>query len=385
MKFLHTSDWHVGKTIKGRDRSSEHEAVLAELCSVAHEHDVDLVIVAGDLFESSAPPPEAERIVYAALLELAAIAPVAVVCGNHDSDRRLLAVEPLLGLGRVVTRSMLAAADDGGVLRIQTRSGEVAQVALVPFLSQRYVVKADELMSLDADQHSGMYATRVRRIIDKLCTPFSADTVNIVAAHLMIDGGVSGGGERAAHTIFEYCVNATAFPATAHYVALGHLHRTQQLGAQPPVWYCGSPLQMDFGETSDDKHVLIVEATATTPAVVTQIPLRSGRRLRKLAGTLEQLRALAGSTGDDYLRILVRESARAGLGDDVRELFGDNAVEVTIETAATRELGLTQRVRPDRSPHDLFVEYLTERDALDERVVALFDQIHEETHATAEA
>lgn len=389
MKLLHTSDWHVGRMLKGRERSDEHRAVLSEIAGIAREHDVDAVIVAGDLFESAAPTPEAENIVYRALLELSGIAPVVIVSGNHDNERRLGAVQPLLELGRVTTRAMLARADEGGVLELDTRAGERARIALLPWLSQRYIVRAEELMAREAFEHAGMFAERLQRVVGHLCGSFGPDTVNVIAAHAMIAGGETGGGERKAH-LFDYAVSPTIFPASAHYVALGHLHRTQQLGVQPPVWYCGSPLQLDFGETENRTCVLLVEATPSTPAKVTEVPLASGRRLRKLTGTVEQLRAMAGTTGDDYLRVVVREEARAGLADDVREIFGETCVDVTIETQAHRDFDLDPRAHDHRAPGELFREYLAERNATDERVVALFDELletvsAEEDHASASA
>lgn len=385
MRLLHTSDWHVGKTIKGRSRVDEHRAVLDEIIGIAREHDVDLVVVAGDLFESQAPTAEAEQVVYRALLALGEVAPVVVVSGNHDNDRRLQAVEPLLGLARITTRAMLERPDAGGVLSLETARGEPVRIALLPWVSQRGIVRAPELMGLDADDHAALYADRVMRVLNHLCEGFDGDAVNVVAGHAMVAGGTLGGGERLAHTIFEYAISPTVFPASAHYVALGHLHRAQQLGGQPPVWYCGSPLQLDFGETADDKGVLIVEAAPSTPAVVETVPLRAGRRLRKLTGTLEQLRALAGTTGEDYLRVIVREEARAGLADDVREIFGEMCVDVMIESQLDRALGLDPRAHEGKPPGQLFREYLAEKKASDERVVALFDELLEEEHAAAQA
>src|SRR5207249_6598668 len=148
--------------------------------------------------------------------------------------------------------------------------------------------------------------------------------------------------------------------------------------SQPPAWYCGSPLQLDFGETEDRQCVLVVEATPSSPAVVEQVPLASGRRLRKVAGSLEQLRALAGTTGDDVIRAIVREEARAGLADDVRDLFGEHCVDVIVETGADRDLGLEPRAHEGKAPGELFREYLAEKKATDERVIALFDELLEE-------
>jgi exonuclease SbcD len=144
-------------------------------------------------------------------------------------------------------------------------------------------------------------------------------------------------------------------------------------------------LQLDFGETEDQKCALVVEATASTPARVEQVPLRSGRHLRKVVGTLADLEAIAGTTGDDYLRIVVRGDARAGLAEDVRELFGENTVDVMIQTDADVSLGLDPRAHESKSPKELFREYLGELKAADERVIALFDELLEEEHATAQA
>ena len=103
MRLLHTSDWHVGKTIRGRSRADEHRAVLAEIVGLAEEHSVDLALVAGDLFETASPSAEAEAIVCRALLDLAGMgAAVAVIAGNHDNGRKLQAVAPVFSAaGRV--------------------------------------------------------------------------------------------------------------------------------------------------------------------------------------------------------------------------------------------------------------------------------------------
>jgi exonuclease SbcD len=387
MKVLHTSDWHVGRTIRGRSRADEHEAVLAEIAAVARDEAVDLVLVVGDVFDSAAPTAESERIAYAGLLQLAATgAEVVVVSGNHDNERRLQAVAPLLGLGKIVTRATFATAAEGGVVAGVTASGEPWRVATVPFLSQRWVVRAADLLQFDADQHNGQYAARVARIVEALTAGFDTDSVNMVAAHLLIAGGVLGGGERAAHTIFDYAVSASAFPTTAHYVALGHLHRSQAIAGPCPIRYSGSPLQLDFGETEDTKSVTLVSASPGRPAAVREIPLRAGRRLHTLRGSLAELEGLAPSgppadgPGDSWLRIVVRERPRLGLADEVRARF-PNAVDVLVEDPSGSQMprrGASGPVVPAAtatSPHDLFSNYLAERGTQDDRLVALFDRL----------
>lgn len=389
MRLLHTSDWHVGKAIRGRSRAAEHQAVLSEVAAVAERESVDLVIVAGDLFDTATPTPEAERIVYRALLDLAAGGrPVVVVAGNHDSAQRLGAVAPLSEASGIHVASTIRPPGDGGVLEVEA-GGDVAQVVLLPFPSQRYVVTADLLLSGDAADAHAAYADRVVRILRMLTGRFRADTVNLVVGHLMVMGGTMGGGERGAHTVFDYWVPATAFPGAAQYVALGHLHRAQQLPGPAPLHYCGSPLQLDFGETTNDPQVNVVDVRPGLPAEVRAVPLRQGRRLRTIRGSLVDVLAAVVASAEsasghdedgrrDHLRIVLDESARAGLADEVRERVPD-AVEVVLaprDDEEGRRVADPDRLR--RTPHDLFAEYLADRDVKDDRLLALFDDLADE-------
>jgi exonuclease SbcD len=377
VKILHTADWHVGKTLRGRSRAGEHEAVLSEIATVARQEAVDLVLVVGDVFDSAAPGAESERIAYAALLELAATgAQVVVLAGNHDNALRLQALTPVLELGNIVIRASFATAEEGGVLEGVASTGERWRLALVPFLSQRFVVRAADLLALDADGHAGRYAARVARIVASLTSDFKPDAVNLVAAHLHVAGGTVGGGERSAHTIFDYAVSAAAFPVGAQYVALGHLHRSQAIAGPCPIRYSGSPLQLDFGEKAEAKSVTVVSVSPGLPAKVREVELSSGRRLRTVTGTLTDLAAQAPTAGEDYLRAVVHERPRIGLADDVRVLF-PNAVDVVVldPRAATSEPSSSRESRQDRSPHDLFADFLAEEGADDGRVLALFDRL----------
>lgn len=388
MRILHTSDWHVGRGIRGRSRADEHRAVLNGIAVVAADRGVDLALVTGDLFDSATPSPEAEQIVYRALLDLVDTgAQVVVVAGNHDNWRRLEAVKPLLGLTRVYVGARLARPQDGGVVELEA-GGQRARIALLPWLSQRRIVRADDLMGLDADEHAGQYAGRVQLIIDRLCQRFTADTVNLVAAHLMVAGGVPGGGERRVHLFDDYVVPALAFPPTCHYVALGHLHRPQIIPGRCPIRYCGSPLQLDFGEEGDATQVLIVDADPNTPAEVEEVGVTGGRRLRTLRGSLAELTTLAdnrpdrvGDLDEAYLRVEVTGPRPAGLADTVRELF-PTAVDVLVadpeDRADPRDVDL-DRVRG--SPPELFDEYLTDHGIDDDRVRALFRDLLEECYA----
>jgi exonuclease SbcD len=381
MRILHTGDWHVGKTLRGRSRAEEHREVLSEIAGIARDRKVEIVLVAGDLFDGVAPAPESEEIVYRALLDLSRASEwVVVISGNHDNPRRLEAVEPLMRLTNIRVLAKPARPSEGGVLTLQTKVG-AASVALLPFLSQRGIVKADDLMAKDASQHQGDYAERATRVIEHLCeAPPPPKTVNLLLAHAMVHGGVLGGGERLAHTIFEYSVPATAFPGSLHYAALGHLHRAQKLPAACPAWYSGSPLQLDFGETEDVKSVNVIEAEPDRPAEVEVVPLSSGRKLRRVKGSLSELSSRASEVGDAYLRVEVSAEPAPGLADKVREIL-PNAVEVVIAGRSLRPEEPQRERNLGRSPRELFAEYLKERGADDPRVLSLFDELLDQVHA----
>ena len=218
MRILHTGDWHVGKTIRGRSRADEHQAVLQEISEIARAHRIEMALVAGDLFDTATPTAESEEIVYRALLALSAAAEhLVVISGNHDNQRRLGAVKPLLELTNVHVAPVIARPDQGGVLMLQTAQGETATIAVLPFVSKRGIIKANALMAGDADDHAMAYADRLARIIARLCAQPVDDAVNLLLAHGMVHGGKMGGGERDAHTIFEYSIPTTAFPAHLHY------------------------------------------------------------------------------------------------------------------------------------------------------------------------
>lgn len=375
VKILHTSDWHVGRRIRGRDRSDEHRDVLAEIVDVASDHEVDLALIAGDVFDTSSPAAGAEEIVWRSLLELSEVAPVLVVAGNHDSAQRLDAVAPLLRMGRISVVGAPAKPESGGVLDLPDLD---VRAAMLPFVSQRGIVKVADMMSADPDQHAGAYQDRLARVVDALTADMGDSTVNILVSHLTVYGAETGGGERKAH-IFGYAVPANVFPGHMSYVALGHLHRQQKIPHAGQVWYSGSPLQLDFGEVEDRKGVLLVEAEPGHPAKVTTIPLTSGRRLMTIKGTLDEVAARAGQVSDAYVKVILREKGRVGLADEVRALI-PGAVDVVLESPEEAP----RRQREDRqklSPTEAFHRYLEEKGQDDPEVEELFSELLAEASA----
>jgi len=379
MRFLHTADWHVGKTLKGRSRLAEQEQVLREIVNIARTHEVDAVLVAGDLYDTAAPTADAQKLVNRTLLGLAKDGvEVIAIAGNHDHAATIDAYRGFAKAAGITLVGTVRTAGNGGLVEFTARStGERATLAVLPFLSTRYAVRAAELLAGTPAQHTSAYDQQLRDILGKLTAGFRDDAVNLVMAHLTVLDGRMGGGERAAQSIFEYAVPAGIFPVDAHYVALGHLHRRQTVAASCPVHYSGAPLAVDFGEQENTPVVCVVDAAPGTPAAVTDVPIQAGRRLRTLRGTVAELSVLGEMVGDDFLRVWVREPARAGLREEVTALL-PNALEVRIDPEFAAPLAATRpSPEPGRTPVELFGEYLGSRGVADQRVAELFRTLHE--------
>ena len=383
MRILHTSDWHVGKVLKGRNRHDEHIRVLAQVVEIAQAERPDLVIVAGDLYDTAAPTADSTRVVTRALSALRRTgAQVVAIGGNHDNGPALDALRPWAAEAGITLRGSVDKNPDELRITGETGDGERWQLITVPFLSQRYAIRATEMYELTGAEANQTYADHISRLIAKLSEPFAEPgVVNLLTAHLTIVGASAGGGEREAHTIMGYAVPATVFPPNTHYVALGHLHRAQQVIAPCPARYSGSPLAIDFGEEENIPSVAIVDVATDKAARVRDAPITSARPLRTVRGTLEQLTTV--NLPDAWLRVLVRETPRVGLREDVQELL-PNALEVRIDPEMMpNRAGERMAQRAGRSPRELFGDYLDSRGNAEEGVRELFDELYDEvsTHS----
>ena len=182
MRFLHTSDWHVGKPLRGRSRDAEYVDALDEVLAIAKDERVDALLVAGDVFDSAVPPPEAERIVFHFLAEVVgANVPAVIIAGNHDHPRRMNAYAPVLGKLGVHVIGEPVPADEGGIIELPSRDGtETAVIAALPWVSERKVRDFEDLMK--EGRHAEQYADGVSSMMSHLAKSFRADTVNVMLA-----------------------------------------------------------------------------------------------------------------------------------------------------------------------------------------------------------
>ncbi|AGL20135.1 exonuclease SbcCD subunit D [Actinoplanes sp. N902-109] len=378
MRILHTSDWHVGKVLKGRTRHEEHIRVLAQVVDVARAERPDLVIVAGDLYDTAAPSPDATRVVTRALSALRQTgARVVAIGGNHDNGQALDALRPWADAAGIELRGSVRDKPEDLLLTGETASGERWRLAALPFLSQRYAIRAVEMYELTAAETQQTYADHIARLIARLTEGFAEPgAVNLLTAHLTVVGASAGGGEREAHTVMGYAVPATVFPQNAHYVALGHLHRSQRVIGPGPVRYCGSPLAIDFGEEENVPSVAIVDVSLDKAAQTRDVPITAAKTLRTVRGSLEQLATV--NLPDAWLRVFVRETPRVGLREDVQELL-PNALDVRIDPDMVPDRsGERMAQRAGRSPRELFGDYLDNRGITEDGVRELFDELYDE-------
>jgi exonuclease SbcD len=366
LRILHTSDWHVGKVLKGQSRADDHKAALKALVDLAQAEQPDLVIVAGDLYDTATPAPESTAIVTRGLTALRRTeAEVVVVGGNHG--RALDALRSWADAAGITLRGSIGKPEEH-LIAGTTRDGEAWRLIALPFLSQRYAVRASEMFDLSAAEVTQSYAGYVANLVAHLAQGFGDDTVNLLTAHLTVIGATMGGGEREAHTIMGYAVPAAIFPSSIHYAALGHLHRAQAVPGPCPIRYSG--------EEENVSTACIVDVTTSTAARVREITLPVGTPLRTVRGTLEQLATL--QTGEAWLRVYVNEPPRAGLREEVQEML-PKALEVRIDPKQLPSTGSRgEPARAGRSAGELFSDYLDQRGHADEATVTLFHRLHDE-------
>lgn len=380
MRFLHTGDWHIGKNLHGRSRLDEQEKLIGEVLDITAREKVDALLFAGDLYDSLAPTAEAERLVYHFFGELAARRiPSVVIGGNHDHPQRLGAVRPVLDRLRIHVCPQVLRPDKGGVLELEL-GGDLTRIALLPWVWAAKLTPAEEALG-PQDKLAEKYLERITGMIEQLTAGFAPNAVNVLLGHLYVaNAQTSPGAERALCTAQGYAVPAPSFPPTASYVALGHLHRPQEMAAPSPLFYSGSPMQLDFGEQGQSKRVIIVDAKPGRKAKVESIPVNCGRGLQDVRGTLAELTARASEFGSDFLRVTVQVAKpQLGMAEKVREIL-PHAVQVNVELPAAPKAEQAEVRKESLSPAALFAQYYQQErmGEAPEGLLEAFEELYEE-------
>lgn len=357
MKILHTSDWHLGRTLHKVDLHAHQAAFLDWLVDLVRAEQVDVVVIPGDVYDRAVPAVSSVTLLDGALARLADTgATVVLTSGNHDSPERL-------GFGRSLMRSGIHLLTDvPGIehpVSVEDEHGEVMFFGL-PYLEPdraRTVLVGEDEAPL-ARSHEAVTRVALDRVRERAATRPDARTV--VLAHTFVTGGDASDSERDLSVGGVDSVPAGVLGGI-DYLALGHLHGCQDLtrlvGA--PAWYSGSPLAFSFSEKNHRKSVLLVDlGEPGTPAEVRRIQTPVPRPLTELRGTLAEILARADEHGGDWVKAVVTDPARpAHLQEQLREAFPHLLLTEYAPEGREASEG-TPVVRREQNPLEVMDEFL---------------------------
>lgn len=390
VRFLHTGDWHLGRSIRGRSRIDESARVLDEVVGIAAQENVDAVLIAGDTFDVFSPPSDAQRLLYETLTRIVRHGSRAVmIAGNHDSAPRMDALAGILEIAGVHTAGSPRQPAMYNPVTLPSRDGsESATIVAAPWIPESRLVEYATLFGAQGDVMN-QYAETVSRVLKSYAERFDAGTINILLAHLMVSGTVvgEGSGERKLHIGDLFAVPGQMLPDNAQYIALGHVHKPQAVANAPAAgaaFYAGSLLQLDFGEAEQQKSVRIIEAHPGLPADSRTVPITRGTGLRNLRFKLADLASHAGKYGDDYLRVTVEiDGPVQSLGEQVTAVL-PNAVHID-PVRTDMPAPAPTAVRHGLEPHELLARYYAETRAaqIPPDLITLFNRLYEEAQGAS--
>jgi exonuclease SbcD len=385
MRLLHVSDWHLGRVTYRCSRAPDHDEVLTEILELARQVRPHLICHTGDVWDALRPAHVDLQRGIEALQALATVAPVVVVCGNHESPLLYKLFARLVGDDaplRFVDQARPPA--EGGILEIPGDGDEIIRLAPLPFVHANRMVERFE----DSATWTAAYADRIHLIEDALGRGLtdgydSSRHVLLFAAHLHVTGARFSGSERPLHVSDAYASRLERLPRVS-YAAFGHIHRPQALpGTAVTGRYAGSPICLDFGEEGQEKEAVIVEAEPGRPARVTTHRLSGGRPLRTLSGTLDELRAIAPLVGRALCRVTVQtKTPLSDLTERVRELLPEAELLDVMEDCEAKRIepvnGGAAITVEEASFSELFRAYLEEqgtKGSAADRVLKAFDSL----------
>jgi DNA repair protein SbcD/Mre11 len=339
LRILHTADWHLGQTLRGYSRDFEHAAVLNSLIEVVQDKEIDVLLVAGDIFDSQHPSGDSQALFYRTLARFHAARPemsVVIIAGNHDSAGRLEAPHPLLESFKVSivgnVRRIDGRINTSRHLRTLT-DGRGDPILHVMALSYPTAACLPPISSAEIEEEESNVIRSVRALYDELheeLIPLLSGLPFVVMGHLHVRGGTtSEGAERRILVGGQHAVPDSIFPEEAAYVALGHLHKAQSLGPKQTVRYSGSLIPLSSTEQPYQHGVSLITLDGVVinwEHIEIKRPVEflsigsdgSGVRLSELADHLRQL-GLPSEIEPQLRPFLQIRLSRQGLGAGFRE------------------------------------------------------------------
>jgi exonuclease SbcD len=290
-RILHTADWHLGKMLNEQSREEEQKRFLNWLLKQVVELEVDVVLVAGDIFDTANPPQSAEALYYDFVAELnrSSSASLVLIGGNHDSANQLEAPKRVLKSLRTYVHGAVAEEPADRLLLLPSADDPKVAIAMVPFLREK-----DIRMGRSGDTEAAVrkeIVSGIVRIYEETANAAKEAKVAcpiIATGHLTVAGSSSTDSERDIHVGGLGAVDSTVFPDAFAYVALGHLHRPQPTDKAGRVRYSGSPIALSFSEVHDKKEVRILDVNAQGVAQ-SSVPIPVFRQLVQLKTSLATL------------------------------------------------------------------------------------------------
>ena len=354
MKVLHTSDWHIGRTLYGRKRYEEFEAFLNWLAGTIQQNEIDTLLVAGDVFDTSSPSNRAQELYYRFLCRVSTSAcrHVVVVAGNHDSPSFLNAPRELLKALNVYVVGDASSNPEDEVFVLHNEQGVPELiVCAVPYLRDRNIRVAEAGESIEDKERKLIDGIRthyaaVAALAEHKREELGADIPIVATGHLFTAGGqtVDGDGVRELYVGSMAHVTAGVFPACFNYLALGHLHVPQKVNGSETMRYSGSPLPMGFSEAKQKKSVCQVEFHGKS-ASVELIDVPVFQRLERIKGDVDEISnrilELSAENSQWWLEVIYDG---AGVVGDLRERLEEAVSGTQIEILRTKNNRIIDRV-----------------------------------------
>ena len=339
MKVLHTSDWHLGRSLYGRKRYEEFEKFLDWLQEIINTENIDILLVAGDIFDTSTPSNRAQELYYRFLSNIAAgnCRHVVIIGGNHDSPSFLNAPKELLkALNVYVIAAMTEDIADEVIVLKDDAGNDEAIICAVPFLRDSDLRKVEAGESIEDKQLKLLEGMRKHYMaVGEIAETKQTGKIPIIGmGHLFTAGAKtqSDDGVRELYVGSLAHAGTDVFPKNFDYLALGHLHVPQKVAKSDFIRYSGSPIPIGFGEAKQTKQVLIVEFDGKKP-VVNEITVPRFQALQRISGNIteiiSELSDLKAADSDAWLEIEYTGSEiAASLREDIENALIDSKIEI---------------------------------------------------------
>lgn len=290
MKILHTSDWHLGHRLLEQSQFDEQSQYLTWLLEFIAAQNIDIVLVSGDLFDTGVPSSQGQKLYYDFLIHLknTNCKYLIVTGGNHDAPSTINAPKELLQALSILVVGKATENIEDEVFKLEV-NGEEIIIAAVPYLRDQDIRRA--IAGEDSQEINNRYKTALINHYNEAaahCQKLKSDnTVAIAMGHLFAVGGVTSDSEQTIYVGNLGDIGANDFPSLFDYVALGHLHKAQQIGTFNNIRYSGSPYMLSFSEANSIKKMVVIETQYGKIADIKEVDVPKFREITRIMGTIE--------------------------------------------------------------------------------------------------